>query len=78
MAAELVFAPEAENDLSEAYAWYQDRRPGLGEEFLSSVDVSLQNIRRTPEGCAYAHETFRRCLVRRFPYAVFYDYAGGV
>ena len=31
MAAELITAPEAEEDLAEAYAWYESRRPGLGE-----------------------------------------------
>jgi hypothetical protein len=31
MAAELVFGPEAELDIAEAYAWYEARRVGLGE-----------------------------------------------
>ncbi|HXH09488.1 MAG TPA: hypothetical protein VNP04_06975 [Alphaproteobacteria bacterium] len=35
MAAELIIAPEASHDLAEAYAWYEGRRVGLGEEFLS-------------------------------------------
>jgi hypothetical protein len=39
MAAELILAPEAELDVAEAYAWYEKRRAGLGEEFLSSVDA---------------------------------------
>lgn len=34
MAAELIIAPEAEQDIAEAYAWYEGRRTGLGE-FLS-------------------------------------------
>ena len=38
MAAELVLAPEAERDISEAYDWYENRRHGLGEEFLGCVD----------------------------------------
>jgi hypothetical protein len=35
MGVELIFAPEVEQDLSEAYSWYQERRVGLGEEFLT-------------------------------------------
>ena len=27
MAADLIFAPEAEQDVAEAYAWYEGRRP---------------------------------------------------
>jgi plasmid stabilization system protein ParE len=75
MAAELIIAPEAEQDIAEAYAWYEGRRTGLGEEFLSCVDASLEGIRRTPEMHAIVHENYRRGLVRRFPYAVFYEYA---
>jgi hypothetical protein len=41
MPIELVVAPEAESDIAEAYAWYEGRRAGLGEEFLSSVDAHV-------------------------------------
>ena len=77
MAAELILAPEAEQDLAEAYAWYEGRRIGLGEEFLSCVDACIEAICRTPEMHAFVHETYRRGLVRRFPYAVFYEYTEG-
>ena len=49
MAAELVIAPEAELDIAEAYAWYEARRVGLGEDFLSSVDACMESIRRQPD-----------------------------
>jgi plasmid stabilization system protein ParE len=74
MAAELIVAPEAEQDLAEAYAWYEARRVGLGEEFLTSVDACIEAIRRSPEMHQIVHENYRRGLVRRFPYAVFYEY----
>jgi hypothetical protein len=35
MAAELILAPEAEQDIAQAYAWYESQRPGRGEEFLT-------------------------------------------
>jgi hypothetical protein len=35
MIAELILAPEAVQDIAEGYAWYEDRRPGLGEDFLT-------------------------------------------
>ncbi len=77
MAAELILAPEAEQDIADAYAWYEDRRHGLGEEFLTCVDASIQRICRTPELPAKVHEDYRRALVRRFPYVIFYEYTGG-
>jgi plasmid stabilization system protein ParE len=74
MAAELVFAPGAEQDIAEAYVWYEDRRAGLGEEFLSSVDACMESIRRQPEMHPEVHEGYRRSLIRRLPYAVFYEH----
>jgi plasmid stabilization system protein ParE len=75
MAAELRLGPEVELDLAEAYAWYEKRRAGLGEEFLTAVDACLEGIRRQPEMYALVHETYRRALIRRFPFAIFYEYA---
>lgn len=75
MAARLVIAPEAEQDVSEAYDWYEKRRPGLGEEFLSCVDACIHQICRAPELHAKVFEDYRRTMVRRFPYAVFYEYS---
>ncbi len=76
MAAKLIMAPEAEQDVADAFGWYEGRRPGLGEEFLSCVDACIQAIRRAPEMHSVVHETYRRALVRRFPYAIFYEHAG--
>lgn len=75
MAAKLVIVPEVERDLSEALDWYEARRSGLGEEFLSCVDACIGAICRMPEMHAIVHLQYRRALVRRFPYAVFYEYA---
>jgi plasmid stabilization system protein ParE len=77
MAAELIIAREAAADLDEAYTWYEDQRVGLGEDFLDRVDACIEAICRFPEMHALIHQNYRRALVRRFPYAVFYEYADG-
>ena len=77
MAAELIVAPEAEQDIDEAYGWYESQRVGLGEDFMSCVDACIEAICRTPEMHQVVHETYCRGLIRRFPYAVFYEYANG-
>ena len=74
MAAELILAPEAADDIQQAYSWYEERRLGLGEEFLSTVDGCVQAICRMPEMHEKVYEDYRRGLLRRFPYAVFYEY----
>lgn len=76
MGVELLLAPEAEHDISDAYDWYEQRRVGLGEEFLSCVEICLQIVQRSPVLHATIHEDYRRALIRRFPYAVFYEFDG--
>ncbi len=69
---EVIFRPEARDDLSRAYRWYEDRSPGLGEELLRVVEAAIEQIRRAPSMFPVVHRDVRRVLTRRFPYAVFY------
>jgi plasmid stabilization system protein ParE len=73
MAVKLILAPEAEQDITEAYGWHEGRRLGLGEEFLSAVEACLESIRRNPMLYAAVYGGYRRGLVRRFPYSIFYE-----
>ena len=77
MAAELIVTPEAKQDIDEVYDWYERRRVGLGEDFLGRVDACIEAICRTPEMVAKVFGDYRRGVVRRFPYAVFYEYDAG-
>jgi plasmid stabilization system protein ParE len=74
MAAELVILPAAERDMTEAYDWYEERQIGLGLRFLRSVNECFDTICRIPKASKCVHEQYRRRMVRRFPYAVFYEY----
>ena len=76
MIEKLRIVPEAVADLTDAYLWYEQRRPGLGEEFLGCVDACINLIRRNPELFEVVYEDYCRALVRRFPYSLFYEYAG--
>ncbi len=75
MAVNLIIAPEAAADLDEAYAWYEVQRIGRGEDFLSRVEACIEAILRFPEMHALFRGNYRRALVRKYPYAVFYEYA---
>jgi len=73
MDKKLLLLPDALQDVAAAFHWYESRQPGLGEEFLRCVDARLLAISRNPELHAVVHEEYRRALVRRFPYAIFYE-----
>ncbi len=78
MADKPALLPEAARDLDEAYAWYECQRSGLGEEFLGCVEARVEQVCRDPEWFPIAHDHYRRALVRRFPYAIFYRWADGI
>jgi toxin ParE1/3/4 len=68
----LRFLPEVEEDAVAAYAWYEKKSQGLGSQFLRAFYVCADEIARTPLVSPIVHEEFRRRLLRRFPYAVYF------
>jgi plasmid stabilization system protein ParE len=69
----LRLTPEAELDLDEAHLWYHRQAPRLATNFLAAVQASIASVQRHPEAYALVDPTMRRALVRRFPYAIFYE-----
>lgn len=74
---DLVVRPLAEEDLGEAFLWYEDQLPGLGHEFLRAVDAAFAAIQRGPERYPLVYRDLRRVLVRRFPYKVYFAARAG-
>lgn len=72
MRYELIVEPRAERDGQQAYWSYEDKQPGLGDQFLLCVDAALERARRTPKLYPLVHRDLRRVLVRRFPFAGFF------
>jgi plasmid stabilization system protein ParE len=71
MIGRVIFTSEADDDIAEAYNWYESREPGLGEEFLRCLEARILTIRRQPKLCRVAVDEFRRAFLRRFPYEIF-------
>lgn len=66
------YLPLAREELNEAASFYEARVPGLGAAFLDDVDRSIEMICESPRIGAAAGLTFRKLLVRRFPYSIIY------
>lgn len=73
MIEHVIYTDEAADDIASAYSWYEDREPGLGEDFLRCVEATVLGIQRHPLFHRVAVDDFRRALMRRFPYEVFYE-----
>ena len=72
MSHEIIVRPEADREIQESFHWYAERSPNLGFEFLDAVDACLNAIDQMPLAFPIVHQTIRRSLLHRFPYAIFY------
>jgi hypothetical protein len=67
------FHPEAETELLEAIAYYENCAPGLGEDFSLEVYSTVRNILSYPHAWPIVENDVHRCLTSRFPYGVLYS-----
>lgn len=68
----VVLRPAAERDIGEAMAWYDGQQSGNGDRFLAEVTATFDRLAKHPTGFPLTHKLFRRALVRRFPYTVYF------
>jgi plasmid stabilization system protein ParE len=69
----IIVRPEAEQEVQQAFDWYQEQSEGLGHEFLRATEACLSGVTRNPFAYTVAEvPNVRRALLRRFPYALFY------
>lgn len=58
--------------MREAYRWYEDRRPGLGDDFMEAIEAVFDRLSSMPEVHQVIHKDVRRALSQRFPYGIYY------
>ena len=72
---QVIFRREARADVLEAYRWYEEKEPGLGEGFRAELRSTVERIAELPLSSRVLHRGTRRARLKRFPYGVFYrDY----
>ena len=79
MNLDLILFPEAEEETHEAVAWYEQEQAGLGLEFLAELDHLFARIANAPRQFPAweLNPQFRKAVVSRFPYVVFFQERGG-
>jgi len=68
----LILRREAEQDIKEAYEWYENQRLNLGRAFVAEVETKLEIIENNPDLYAKVYKNVRRALCKRFPYSVYF------
>ena len=72
MSFTVVFEPETELEIIEAFQWYEEQSFGLGGDFLRAVKQSEAVLSRNPHQYQIQYKEVRRAFLRRFPYALHY------
>lgn len=72
MTPQLVISAEAAVDIDKAVKWLGDISPNLPVRFEAELERVYANILDYPQIYPVVYKTFRRALLRRFPYSVFY------
>lgn len=66
------YHPALEAELREIRRYYEDRSPGLGAEFIDEFERQVLKLLAAPERWMVVAAEIRRCLMRRFPYIIYF------
>jgi len=66
------FIPPAVEDIEDAKQWYNDKREGLGDEFVEELEITVDTIQNNPFQFAKKYRSVRQAQTNRFPYLTSY------
>ena len=75
----LELHPEARAELRSAALWYDERRAGLGDEFIADVSEAFGQVAAAPEsypawpGTRAGGPPIRKATLQRFPYVIAFE-----
>ncbi len=72
MTYSLRFIPKVYEDVVAGYMWYGDKAEELGEEFIQIFYDHVNNIYSNPLSYSKVYNEFRPCLLKKFPYAIYF------
>ncbi len=72
----LQFHPLAQEEVKEAYLYYQDKQLGLGDRLLDSLDHLFDLILGNPQLFAKDFQEIRKGPLEKFPFTIYYEISG--
>jgi plasmid stabilization system protein ParE len=70
---DLILLLQADLDIQAAFERYEGYQLGRGEVFMRQLDAALALLRHHPEMAPVYAGSYRRMLIRDFPYGIFYQ-----
>jgi len=72
MAIKVLVKPIVFIDAEETVAYYEEQLEGLGKKFYEKLLFTIDRIQSAPFSFSFAKEPVRRCLIKGFPFKIFY------
>ncbi len=72
MTLRVVFRRVAKSEFEDAAVWYDDRRLGLGDEFVHEIEQAVAKAAAAPRRYPVVFGDIRRTVARRFPFSVYF------
>jgi plasmid stabilization system protein ParE len=58
--------------MAEAADWYDSQAPGRGDDFLRSLQHTIESVCRNPYQYQVLRGELRRAVLRKYPYLIIY------
>jgi plasmid stabilization system protein ParE len=69
----LILTEKAQEDLDDAFLWYEKQERGLGKEFIQCIDAKIAELHRHPlHNQIVQSKRVRRALINRFPFSIYF------
>jgi plasmid stabilization system protein ParE len=72
----VIVGPRAELEIEKARRWYDKQQIGLGDRFLQEISHAMLTLKSDADRFPLYHRRFRRVLLPRFPYKIFFVLEG--
>jgi toxin ParE1/3/4 len=72
----LTISEAAEDDLRDAFHWYEEQKSGLGERFENHVNDCMQDALENPLKFQIRYSETHICFMKIFPYGIHFVVKG--
>jgi plasmid stabilization system protein ParE len=73
MTYSISIAEAAENDIREAFLWYEDQKDNLGSTFEDYVNKAVDSIQSNPLKTQVRYGSTRVFFLKKFPYGIHFQ-----
>jgi plasmid stabilization system protein ParE len=74
----LKFHPDITKDIKSSYQWYEEKSPGLGNEFINEIESGYDMLIQFPQSCPIIRQKYHKYTLPNFPFSIIYRIVGKV